>query len=225
MPLIYIDESGDHAPAATNPEYPLFVIAACVFDEQEYAHRFVPRLLAFKLRHWGHDAVVLHEREIRKNQGDFSFLFDQKSRAAFLSDLSEVIRDSRVHLAAAVWDKRQAIAARTYAQCLVELLRRLDAWFTLSQESQWVVLESRGEREDQEVSVAIHRMDGKPRWKPLFVRKCRNLPGLQLADLCARPIGIKTLHPARPNRAFDETIVGLLRPYSGQATLRLMLLD
>ena len=112
MPLIYIDESGDHAPAATNPEYPLFVIVACVFDEQEYTHRFVPRLLAFKLRHWGHDAVVLHEREIRKNQGDFAFLFDQKSRATFLSDLSVVVRGSGVHLAAAVWDKRKTMAAR-----------------------------------------------------------------------------------------------------------------
>lgn len=224
MPLIYIDESGDHAPAATNPEYPLFVIVACVFDEQEYTHRFVPHLLAFKLRHWGHDAVVLHEREIRKNQGDFAFLFDQKSRATFLSDLSVVVRGSGVHLAAAVWDKRKTMAARSYAECLVELLRRLDAWFALSPDFQWVVLESRGDREDQEVRVAIERMVGKPTWKPLFVRKCRNLPGLQLADLCARPIGIKTLHPSRPNRAFDETIDGLLRPHSGQSSLRLMML-
>lgn len=225
MALIYIDESGDHAPAATNLEYPLFVIVACVFDDEDYVHRCVPLMLSFKLRHWGHDAVVLHEREIRKNQGDFAFLFDQSFRAAFLSDLSGVIRGSGVRLVAAVWDKRRSVTARTYADCLVELLRGLDFWFNLSSESQRVVLESRGNREDQEVGSAIGRMAGKPRWNPLFVRKNRNLSGLQLADLCARPIGIKALHPSRPNRAFDETILGLLRAPSDSEQPRLLMLD
>lgn len=225
MSLIYIDESGDHAPAATNPEYPLFVIVACVFDEGDYAHRFVPRLLSFKLRHWGHDAVVLHEREIRKNQGDFAFLFDRESRAHFLSDLSLVIRSSGARVAAAVWDKRQGSRVRTYSDCLVELLLRLDGWFSLSKAEQRVVLESRGEREDREVAVALERMGESRRWRPLFVRKHRNLSGLQLADLCARPIGIKTLNPARPNRAFDETICELLRTDCNTQPLRLVVLD
>ena len=36
----------------------------------------------------------------------------------------------------------------------------------------------------------------------VFVDKRANLPGLQLADLVARPVGINILRPAQPNRAF-----------------------
>jgi hypothetical protein len=33
--------------------------------------------------------------------------------------------------------------------------------------------------------------------------KSSNAPGMQLADLVARPIGIKTLRPSQPNRAYE----------------------
>jgi hypothetical protein len=29
----------------------------------------VPSMIEFKLRHWGHELAVLHEREIRRPQG------------------------------------------------------------------------------------------------------------------------------------------------------------
>ena len=37
----------------------------------------------------------------------------------------------------------------------------------------------------------------------VFADKKTNAPGLQLADLVARPIGLKLLRPDQPNRAFD----------------------
>jgi hypothetical protein len=36
-----------------------------------------------------------------------------------------------------------------------------------------------------------------------FVSKQANSAGLQLADLIARPIGLRILRPQQPNRAFD----------------------
>ncbi len=40
-------------------------------------------------------------------------------------------------------------------------------------------------------------------WEPIFVDKKSNSSGLQLADLMARPIGLKVLRPLQENRAFD----------------------
>ena len=37
----------------------------------------------------------------------------------------------------------------------------------------------------------------------LFVDKKANSTGLQIADLIARPIGLKVLRPEQPNRAYD----------------------
>jgi hypothetical protein len=58
---------------------------------------------------------------------------------------------------------------------------------------------------DESGDHSLNKIDrGYPykRKKP-FVKKESNSLGLQLADLIARPIGIKTLQPEQSNRAFD----------------------
>jgi len=74
----------------------------------------------------------------------------------------------------------------------------------------FVICESRGRREDDELELEFRRVcDGRNfRRKNLpfkidFVPKSSNTAGLQLADLLARPIGRYVLNPAQPNRAFD----------------------
>lgn len=73
-----------------------------------------------------------------------------------------------------------------------------------------VVVERRGKREDAELELEFRRIcDGAN-----FMRKRLNMdivmspkesnaPGMQLADLVARPIGLKALRPTQPNRAYD----------------------
>jgi len=41
---------------------------------------------------------------------------------------------------------------------------------------------------------------------PRFVPKSANVPGLQIADLVARPIGRHVLDSTQPNRAFDVIV-------------------
>ncbi len=36
-----------------------------------------------------------------------------------------------------------------------------------------------------------------------FVPKSRGLPGLEMADMVARPIGLSVLRPEQPNRALE----------------------
>ncbi|MDH4188301.1 MAG: DUF3800 domain-containing protein [Nitrospira sp.] len=64
--LVFVDESGDHGMETIDKEYPLFVLAFCIIQKREYADRLTPALQSFKLKHFGHDNVVLHERDIRK---------------------------------------------------------------------------------------------------------------------------------------------------------------
>lgn len=73
-----------------------------------------------------------------------------------------------------------------------------------------IVVECRGKSEDKELELAFRRVcDGKNRLKRplpleiLFSDKKALSPGLQLADLVARPIGLRVLRPTQPNRAFD----------------------
>ena len=64
--IVYVDESGDHGLENIDPEYPLFVLAFCIFKKADYISQIVPALQDIKFRYWGHDAVILHERDFRK---------------------------------------------------------------------------------------------------------------------------------------------------------------
>lgn len=72
------------------------------------------------------------------------------------------------------------------------------------------IFECRGKKEDAELELAFRRVcDGNSLVQerlPFDVRmmpKIANSPGLQLADLIARPIGRHVLDPKQPNRSFD----------------------
>jgi hypothetical protein len=71
--IVYVDESGDHGMQNLDPNYPIFVLAFCIFHKRHYANRVVSALHQFKFQHFGHDLVVLHEHDIRKEKGVFTF--------------------------------------------------------------------------------------------------------------------------------------------------------
>jgi hypothetical protein len=73
-----------------------------------------------------------------------------------------------------------------------------------------VVVEKRGKQEDAELELEFRRVcDGnnylrKPfSFEIVFADKKSNSAGLQMADLIARPVGMKILRPDQPNRAYD----------------------
>jgi hypothetical protein len=90
------------------------VLAFCVFSKDDYAERVAPSVLRFKFRHFGHDQVILHEHEIRKSKGPFSFLLDATRRPAFYDGLNQLITDAPFTLIASAIDKH-ALRAR-YAE-------------------------------------------------------------------------------------------------------------
>lgn len=215
--VVYVDESGDHGMETVDANYPVFVLAFCVFHKRHYSEKVVPALQKFKFNHFGHDLAVLHEHEIRKEKGDFKFQ-TRRQKQDFLLELTSIIEASNFILISCVIDKAQLcskpgvppnpyhLALGFCLETLYELLQEKNQDDKLTH----VVVECRGKKEDNELELEFRRIcDGANRWgKALpfdvkFADKKVNSAGLQLADLVARPIGLRVLRPDQENRAFD----------------------
>ena len=103
--IVYVDESGDHSLDSIDSEYPIFVLAFCVFRKDSYLNKVVPKLQSFKFKYYGHDMVVLHELDIRKSRGPFNILLDKKVRDPFMEDLNCLIDSAPFTLITSVIDK------------------------------------------------------------------------------------------------------------------------
>ncbi len=216
--VIYVDESGDHGLHSIDRDYPVFVLAFCIFRKDHYFSAVSPKLQEFKFVHFGHDMVVLHEREIRKQRPPFSFLQSESKRAVFMDGLGRLIEEADFTVVAAVIDK-QRLARRyifpdnPYEIALTFCMER--AYAFLKEQGQHtrtthLIVERRGKREDDALELSFRRIrDGTNYWgrmpgfEIIFADKKANSAGLQLADLIARPIGRHVLNPEQPNRAWD----------------------
>ncbi len=103
--VVYVDESGDHSLASVDADYPVFVLALCIFNKRHYAEKIIPAVEKLKFNYFGHDSVVLHENEIRKQKGDFAFLSHLPTRAAFMGRMTSIMEASNFILIACVVDK------------------------------------------------------------------------------------------------------------------------
>ena len=212
--VVYVDESGDHGMENVDPNYPVFVLAFCVFHKIHYAQKVVPSIETFKFKHFGHDVVVLHETDIRKEKGNFRFNSREHKRA-FIDELTGIIEASNFILIGCVIDKNR-LRERNENPYHLALGFCLETLYELAQEKHQddltthVVVECRGKKEDRELELEFRRVCasankfGKP--LPLeivFADKKTNSSGLQLADLVARPIGLSVVKPGQDNRAFE----------------------
>jgi len=60
--------------------------------KDDYAQKVVPAVQDLKFRYFGHDLVILHEHEIRKPDRAVQVLRDQNLRAAFVADVTKLMR-------------------------------------------------------------------------------------------------------------------------------------
>ena len=216
--VVYVDESGDHSLASINPEFPVFVLALCVIHKRHYAEKIIPAVEKLKFNYFGHDSVVLHEHDIRKQKGDFAFLSHLPTRLEFVRQLSSIMDVSNFILIACVVDKArmsksEGASTNPYHIALDICLESLRGFLVEKKQDHLqthVVVECRGKKEDRELELEFRRIcDGNnPGLRQLpfdvvFADKKTNLAGLQLADLVARPVGLNYLRPAQANQAFD----------------------
>ena len=219
--VVYVDESGDHSLTSIDTGYPVFVLAFCIFHKRHYAERIIPSVEKFKFNYFGHDAIVLHEHEIRKQTGDFVPLTDRALRTSFMDDLSRLMQVNNYVVVACVIDKHRLKESSKSVEegqnpyhialdfCLDGLYDFLAEKNQLNQRTH-VLVECRGKKEDKELELEFRRLcDGNQRkgvplpFDVVFLDKKTNAVGLQLTDLIARPIGIHYLRPEQNNRAFE----------------------
>lgn len=200
MHWVYIDESGGHNLGRPDPNYPVFVLCAIVFDQESYANGLVPELTRIKLRHLGHDGHPLHEAEIRKRLGPFSFKGETEARERFMDDLDKLVEAhaARVYAIAVLPSHPKGLEADIAAaeHLLGLLLQSRPGPLSL-------LLESRGKREDARLMAALNRVTTSD-IRVGFCAKSHAVPGLELADLLARPVGLSLVRPSQPNRAQDR---------------------
>lgn len=213
--IVYVDESGDHGLNSIDPSYPIFVLVFCIFKKRDYVRKVVPLLQEFKLKHFGHDQVVLHETDIRRDRGSFSFLKSRQLKADFLAELTDIIQETPFTLISTV------IKKEAYRQGHHELenpyhialrfgLERIFYYLRQQSSVTHIVVEQRGKVEDDELELEFRRICAGNNYlrqalpfELVFADKKSNSAGLQLADLVARPIGLHILRPEQSNRAFE----------------------
>ncbi|MDK9721935.1 MAG: DUF3800 domain-containing protein [Rhodospirillales bacterium] len=229
--IIYVDESGDHSLEAIDRDFPVFVLDLCIFRKDHYAQAVAPSVQAFKFKHFGHDAVVLHEREIRKQKPPFAFLQSESKRAVFMDDLNRIIEGVDVTIIATAINKARLVQCYSdphnpYEIALTFCMERAFAFLkSKGQHSSTthLIVERRGHKEDDELELAFRRIrDGAnqcgpmPGFEIVFADKKINSAGLQIADLTARPIGRHVLNPDQANRAWEIIEPKLHRNLSGK---------
>lgn len=223
--IVFADESGDHGLASIDPQFPVFSLVFAVFEKDRYAAEIEPEVRRFKFRHFGHDAIILHERDIRKEVPPFDRLrVDVDQRARFIAELSEIMINLPMYVYASVILKERLRARYTNPWnpyevalhfCLERLCRRL---VRDGQQGRTVhvLFESRGKREDGELELEFRRIVANEshwgwrrldfsvcRFEPVFVAKAANMAGHQLTDLIARPLALRILRPDQSNRAAE----------------------
>lgn len=211
---VFVDESGDHSLCRVDADFPVFVLAAVLVDREAYLGAVIPAVARLKTEQWGHEGVVLHSSDIRRQAGPYACLQVRSVRERFLGQLEDLMRALPYRLYVAVLDKRGIATteppahANPYSLALASCVRQIAASGLLGpQDAIQVVAESRGAHEDSELrsafeslpagaSAALVRSSGGLR----FAAKRLNVAGLQLADLCARPFGRWVIDPLKPNR-------------------------
>jgi Protein of unknown function (DUF3800) len=216
--IAYFDETGDHGLDNIDPDFPVFVLCGWVFKIKDYLQKECPAFCAIKFDHFGHDAVVFHSRDIRKRQGAFQILTNNKRRRDFLADISDYFESSTGTLIAAGINKARltqqyARPNNPYSMSLLFCLERIYAHLRdLNQTARTLtcIFEARGTAEDRLLAVEFTRIcAGDNQWGPLpfqmvFANKLANMPGLQAADLAAYPIARKIINPNKSNPAYDS---------------------
>lgn len=222
--VIYVDESGDHNLNSINSIYPIFALAFCIFKKSDYIEQIVPRIQKLKFDWFGHDGIILHERELKKGNPPFNQLGGKDGHQAFLNEISQILREAPMTVISAVINKqkhqsRYSDPANPYNLALMFCMERTSGFLRAHNQLEHkthIIFEKRGKHEDRDLELEFRRIcDGASCAGAvncldiLFADKKMNSSGLQLADLVAKPIGMHVLKPDQPNRAFHIIVTKL----------------
>ena len=231
--IAYADESGDPSLAHVDVNFPVFALAFCIFPIDSYVEKVVPAVQRLKFDFFGHDQVILHANDIRKKNGPFRILGDDSLNDLFMNRVSSIIQEIDIAIIGSVVRKdvlaeQSGKDADPYEVAMRSCLMRLRQFLGDSEQRKTtrIIAESRGRKEDEMAYEAFVQAEveasrgssGSARLDLIFADKKVSSAGLQIADLCARPLAMPIVQPNQPGRAFDVVRSRIARhPVSGAA--------
>jgi hypothetical protein len=221
---LYIDEVGNSdLGASLDPNHRYLSLTGVIVSLEYVGSDVNPRIEEQKRRFFGShpdDPVILHRKDLVNQRRPFTALRDPDVRAAFDTDLLNLVRQLEYVVITAVIDKLdhlnryQGWSYDPYHYCLTILLERYALWLRgRAGDRGDVMAESRGKKEDQRLKTEFstiyvngteniphaefvaHFTSSQLKVKP----KTANIAGLQLADIVAHPsfVTAKASHEGR----------------------------
>jgi len=219
---LFIDESGDHGLANLDQDFPVFLLCGLLTSSEN--HEFLNQSIdQLKLDFWGHTDIILHSRDIRKQDKDFKILIDRLTRESFINEINNVLTNSKFRIVASAIRKDKYINKYgktqndVYEKSLSFILER--TIFCLDEincsKTLEILIEKRGKNEDEKLFSHLNDLlkngTGYISSEKLnqiniivkFKSKKHNINGLQVADLIAYPIARHVINSEKSNPAFD----------------------
>lgn len=224
MKIMFLDESGDHSLSKIDDQFPVFCLAGCIFDENEYQQNSKARIDAFKIRYFNNPEIILHSREIRKCEPPFNILLNATTKRDFYKDLNNMLASLPYTILASVILKkklkvRYSDPANPYALSLQFIMERFLYYLEENNDVGYISVESRDPKSNTDLlntftdiinngsGSDIHHVSAKQFQskiqKMIFVTKQQNENGHQIADLVAYPTAKYGLNSKKENLAFS----------------------
>lgn len=209
--VLFLDESGDHSLSKIDPQYPMFVLAGCVFEMGYYEDVVVPEIKALKKDLLGSDKIILHTEDITHNRNGFERVMEAEFRKNFYQKINAVLSKLEYKILACAIKKDEHFkkyglaAIDPYMLSLDCIVERFVFELKEINQSGIIIAESRNSILDNELELAFLnlKVQGTSYVSASKVKKAvsqlsikdkkENIAGLQIADLIASPIGREIL--------------------------------
>ncbi len=220
---LFLDESGDHGLTNIDPNFPVFVLAGIIISSDNYA---VLQTATNRLKNnlWPNKKVILHSRDIRKCEKEFSILFDLNIKKYFYEEINKIISNTQYQIISSAVNKGKYVKKYgklqddVYEIALSFILERTIFYLDSTKKKDInleIIIEKRGKKEDKKLNTHFQILKSRGtsfvNSKRIneygsvikFCRKKDNIDGLQLSDLIAYPIARYVLDPNRTNPSFE----------------------
>jgi Protein of unknown function (DUF3800) len=203
--ILFLDESGDHSLSKIDPQYPAFVLCGIIIEEKYHHEVATNALNQFKERLFARRDIILHTLDFTRNQAGYEPIAEHEFRTKFFSELHTLIGELDFKVVACAIQKQDHLkkyglhAIDPYMLSLSVLIERFI--FECDSAGGSVIAEARDTTLNNALELAfldlkirgtnyVSATKVQKRIHSFGIRdKQENIAGLQLADVCATPIG------------------------------------
>lgn len=94
---LYIDECGDHQLEKFNPNFPIFTLCGILVSGDKL-EAFDDSVKTFKREFFGNEDVIIHSRDIRKQEKAYSILQYLEIRQRFYQGINTILGQNNVYV-------------------------------------------------------------------------------------------------------------------------------